>query len=71
MGIREKQKEAYEAPLIEYDTEDKTPGCIHTNSNICKYAKVENVCAFVRGDGMCMPPGRKWKNKYKVLKGID
>lgn len=44
---REKQKEAYEALLTEYDTEDKTLGCRHTNPGICKYADVRNVCAFV------------------------
>lgn len=59
VGIREKQKEPYEAPLIEYDTEDKTLGCIHMNPDICKYAYVENICAFVREYGMCMQPGRK------------
>ncbi len=71
VGIREKQKEAYEVPLAECDTEDKTLGCRHTNPDICKYADVENVCAFVREDVMCMKPGRKWKNKYKELKGND
>ncbi|MDD7051744.1 MAG: hypothetical protein PUI41_12630 [Lachnospiraceae bacterium] len=71
MSLRAKQKEAYEAPLTEYDTSEQTLGCRHTNPDICKYADVANVCAFVREDGMCMQPGRKWKKKYMELKGTD
>ncbi len=71
MSIRDKQKDAYEAPLTEYDTEEKTLGCRHTNPDICKMADVPEICAFAREDGMCMQPGRKWKKKYNELKGMS
>lgn len=68
MDKRKNQKAAYNAPLTQLDTENQTLGCRHTNPDICSSADLPGVCAFVREDGICKKPGRKWRQKYKELK---
>jgi len=38
------------------DTEKQTHGCRHSNPDICGKNLMPNVCAFARGDGMCLAP---------------
>lgn len=68
MSSRDKQKEAFNAPLKTGESENITIGCRHTNPDICSSAYLDNVCAFVRKDGKCLRPGRGWKKKYAELK---
>lgn len=55
-------------PLNERDTETETQGCRHTNPDICNANSMENVCAFVRPDGICRKPSLSWKKQFNKLK---
>lgn len=55
-------------PLNEGDTETQTYGCRANNPDICKHCYVDNVCAFVTKDRICLKPSAKWSKYYKQLK---
>jgi len=55
------------APLSAQDTPEQTLGCRHTNPNSCKMFDLENVCAFVRADKLCLKPPGSWKKQFKEL----
>ena len=55
-------------PLNEEDTEIQTYGCRANNPDICKFCYVENKCAFVTKDHICLKPSAKWSKYYKQLK---
>jgi hypothetical protein len=65
---REKQKEAFHAPLTPNDTVSKTYGCRHTNPSICANNSIPKSCAFVRADEMCLKPPVSWKKQFQKLK---
>ena len=50
------------------DSEFKTYGCRHSNSEICGSNAMSNVCAFVRKDRICRRPPRSWKKLFMELK---
>ena len=60
-------KVAFSAPLNPLDTENQTQGCRHTNPDICNANSMENVCAFVREDGICKKPSASWKKQFCKL----
>lgn len=55
-------------PLNKEDTEYQKLGCRHSNYNICKNCDTENICAFVRNDGICKRPPMSWKKQFNILK---
>jgi len=55
------------SPLSAGDTESQTFGCRHTNPDICGSNSVQNICAFVRSDSICIKPSAAWKKQYKKL----
>lgn len=63
------KKSPYHLPLKKSDTETTTEGCRHTNPDICAKHSLQDVCAFVREDGMCMSPPASWPKQYKKLLG--
>lgn len=60
--------QAFHAPLKPKDTETQTVGCRHTNPDICAKNRLPKVCAFVRGDGICLAPPQSWPKQFKVLR---
>ena len=65
----EELKIAFNAPLMEQDTEDQTYGCRQNNPDICVNNGLPGVCAFVCVDRICRKPSRAWKKQYYKLKG--
>lgn len=61
----------FHAPLSENDQEDQTEGCRHTNPDICGNHSLEEVCAFVRKDGMCLLPPKSWPKQFARLNAED
>ena len=59
------------APLQPNDSESQTAGCRQNDPNICGNNGLPQVCAFVREDGICKSPSRKWKKQYQILKGLE
>ena len=52
------------------DSEDspcQTHGCRHTNPNVCSNYHMENICAFVKADKICIKPPRSWAKQYEKL----
>lgn len=58
---------SFNAPLNKGDTENQTYGCRQNNPDICGNNGLNNVCAFVREDCICMKPSRAWKRQYQKL----
>jgi hypothetical protein len=57
----------FNSPLHELDSESQTYGCRATNPDICANAYLDEVCAFVREDNICVKPSRQWKKQYMKL----
>ena len=60
----------FHAPLNPEDTESQTKGCRANNPDIC-FNQLNPCCAFVREDGICTHPSRKWKAQYEHLKELQ
>lgn len=56
------------APLNPGDTENQTIGCRANNPDICKYAYLDGVCAFVTEDQICKQPSKAWKKQFEKLR---
>ncbi|MDD3002053.1 MAG: hypothetical protein PHF29_09900 [Candidatus Riflebacteria bacterium] len=67
MATNVKCKNAYHAPLRKGDTANQTVGCRHTNPSICSKNLLDDVCAFVRADSLCLAPPKSWKKQYQKL----
>ena len=63
----EMTKSKFNEPLKPGDRDDQTVGCRHSNPDICGKNALHAVCAFVRGDGMCLAPPLSWARQYKKL----
>ena len=50
------------------DTETQTLGCRHSNPNVCGKNGLEDVCAFVREDRLCLAPPRSWPKQFRKLR---
>jgi len=57
-----------DAPLNPADNLEQTHGCRHFNPDLCKNMNLQNVCAFVRTDELCVKPPNSWKKIYQNLK---
>ncbi len=67
--MKKELKIAFNAPLLEGDTESQTYGCRANNPDICKNNGIEDICAFESKDYICKTPSRAWKKQYLKLKG--
>ncbi len=52
------------SPLHPEDNLQQTYGCRYYNPSICKNIDLEEVCAFVRNDRVCVKPPKSWKKRY-------
>jgi len=55
------------APLNSQDSLCQTYGCRHRNPNNCGNNSLENVCAFVTADNICLKPPTGWARQYEKL----
>ena len=55
------------APLNSKDSPRQTYGCRHQSPNNCAKNSMENICAFVTADNICLKPPTTWAKKYKIL----
>jgi hypothetical protein len=61
-----KQPGAFHLPLHPLDTPTQSFGCRHTNPNVCGRNRLP-VCAFTRGDKICLAPPVSWKKLHARL----
>ena len=54
-------------PLNPQDSPHQTYGCRHQNPNNCGSNSMENICAFVTADTICLKPPAGWARQYKNL----
>jgi hypothetical protein len=60
------------APLKSQDSPCQTYGCRHRNPHNCAKNSMENVCAFVTLDNICLKPPTGWARQYeKLLKIVE
>ena len=55
------------APLNPQDSPCQTYGCRHRIPDNCSRNSMENVCAFVTADNICLKPPTGWARQYKKL----
>ena len=71
MEYDKKMRVKFRAPLQDGDTETTTRGCRANNPDICANCYLDDVCAFVRPDGICLRPTKAWKKQYNRLKEAE
>ena len=59
------------APLNPQDSPHQTYGCRCRAYLNCASNSMENVCAFVRADIICLKPPTRWAKQYEKLLKID
>ena len=55
------------APLNSQDSPNQTYGCRCRTYQNCASNSMENVCAFVKADTICLKPPRRWAKQYEEL----
>ena len=55
------------APLNSQDSPRQTYGCRHQHPSSCGRNSMENVCAFVTSDNICLKPPTGWAKQYEEL----
>ena len=55
------------ASLNPQDSPRQTYGCRHRNPNNCASNSMENVCAFVTANNICLKPPTRWARQYEKL----
>ena len=55
------------APLNPQDSPRQTYGCRCRNPNNCANHSMEDVCAFVTADTICLKPPKRWAKQYEKL----
>ena len=55
------------ASLNPQDSPHQTYGCRHHNPDNCGNNSMENVCAFVTADNICLKPPSGWAKQYEKL----
>ena len=55
------------APLNPQDSSCQTYGCRYQNPDNCMNNSMEEVCAFVRADNICLNPPSRWARQYEKL----
>ena len=60
------------APLNSQDSPSQTYGCRRRYPQNCPFIDMENVCAFVTADNICLKPPTGWARQYeKLLKMVE
>ena len=59
------------ASLNPQDSPCQTYGCRHRSPDTCGNNSLENVCAFVAVDHICLKPPTGWARQYEKLLKID
>ena len=54
-------------PLNSQDSPCQTYGCRHQNPDNCMNNSMEEVCAFVTTDNICLKPPSGWARQYEKL----
>ena len=55
------------APLNSQDSPCQTYGCRVQKPDNCMSNSMENICAFVRADTICLKPPVSWARQYEKL----
>ena len=55
------------APLNSQDSPHQTYGCRCRTFQNCASNSMENVCAFVTADTICLKPPTRWAKQYEKL----
>ena len=55
------------APLNSQDSPCQIYGCRHRNPHSCAKNSMEDVCAFVTADNICLKPPTGWARQYEKL----
>ena len=55
------------ASLNPQDSPCQTYGCRHGTPNNCSRNSMENICAFVTADNICLKPPTGWPRQYEKL----
>jgi len=55
------------APLNSQDSPCQTYGCRHRSPYNCASHSMENACAFVTADNICLKPSTRWAKQYEKL----
>ena len=55
------------APLNSQDSPHQTYGCRCRTYQNCASNSMENVCAFVTADTICLKPPTRWAKQYEKL----
>ena len=58
---------ASSASLNPQDSPCQTYGCRYKNPDNCLNNSMENVCAFVTADNICLKPPTGWARQYEKL----
>ena len=56
------------APLNSQDSLHQTYGCRCRTHQNCASNSMENVCAFVTADTICLKPPTRWAKQYEKLR---
>ena len=56
------------ASLNPQDSPCQTYGCRHRIPDNCSRHSMENVCAFVTADNLCLKPPSTWARQYEKLR---
>jgi len=56
------------ASLNPQDSPHQTLGCRHRTPCNCLRNSMENVCAFVTADNICLKPPTGWAKQYEKLR---
>ena len=56
-----------DAALRSQDSPCQTYGCRHQNPDNCTKNSMEDVCAFVTADTICLKPPARWAKQYENL----
>ena len=55
-------------PLKPQDSPHQTYGCRCQKPNNCMNNSMENICAFVRANNICLKPPQSWAKQYEKLR---
>src|SRR5690242_5167099 len=55
----------FHEPLHPSDSEIRTFGCRHSNPRACSKHYLQDVCAYVREDKICISPPRSWSQQFR------
>jgi hypothetical protein len=62
------QKSFSDEPLHTKDAENMTFGCRQIKPENCSKNSLQDICAFVRKDNICLAPPGSWRKKFREFK---